>query len=421
MSLRAVGAAGTHVGMRRKRNEDAFLVDDTLGLFAVADGMGGHAAGEVASAKALEAFLTAVEAKASELHRVRRWFTPKRGDDEGQVDLGPVTRLLEAAVQEANRQVWELSRTEAEYAGMGCTLTAVAVLGRKAVMVHVGDSRLYLVRSGEAHQLSSDHNLMADLIRAGRITAAKAKEHPLASALLKAVGPQQAITADSLVFDVLPSDTLLLCSDGLHDYLEEQPEEWLGITCSATDLEGIPDRLIAFANEQGGKDNVTAVLARVEVVVDPGGHDPDVVAKHSTDVQLAIGAVRAAFLFRDLKLSQVARVLTRCEVVAAKPGEVIIREDEPLDRLILVVSGRLAVRSAEGAAREVGEQGHLGADTLLRSRAARADVVAIVETRMLVLGSEAFDSMTHAQPRLGVALLRRLGQSLADSPALQLP
>ena len=430
MPIRSLGVAETDVGLRRSHNEDAFWVDDELGLYAVADGMGGHAAGEVASRTALEVFCRSVEARSGELRTVRDWFssgaslqastgsfplaTP--GVDappSAARDVARVVDLLEEAVSKANQEVWKLSRAEPNYAGMGCTLTAVAVMGPKAVMVHVGDSRVYLVRDRQLHQLSTDHTFVGELIRAGRVTAEQAKEHPLASSLLRAVGPQEAIQVDSLVFDVIPGDTLLLCSDGLHDYFDDLG--WIGEAASATDVETVPGLLVGFANEKGGKDNVTAVLVRIEAHA--GGQAEAV--RYTTDVHLAIGAIRAAFLFEDLRLSQVARVLSRCEVVNAAAGEPVIRLGEELDRLMVVVSGCLAVDGAHGHV--FGPQGHLGSDTLLRSRPARATVVAAQESRLLVLPRDAFSSLTRAEPRLGVALLERLGRRLADAERREVP
>lgn len=333
MALRALGVALSDVGLRRTDNEDAFFIDDDLGLYAVADGLGGHAAGEVASRTALEVFASHVERHRAELQRVTLALSPGIANTHTLPPdvLEPVQGVLEAAVELANQAVWDLSRRDPLYAGMGCTLTAVAVMGPKAAMVHVGDSRLYLTREGKLHQLS------------------------------------------------------------------------------APDIEPVPRALVGFANAQGGKDNSTAVVVRVEAGPDVDQAEAEADMRQSTDVQLTFGAVRRVFLFEDLKLSQLARVLSRCEVLAIDPGERVVREGQLLEGLLVLIAGRLLTQSG----RELGPRDHLGADALLTPRTARVGVTAVEESRVLLLRRSTFAELAQAEPRLGVALLERLGRLLA--------
>ncbi|MGQ0560922.1 MAG: protein phosphatase 2C domain-containing protein [Gemmatimonadota bacterium] len=210
MNLSAFGASD--VGKRRARNEDSLVVRPDLRLFAVADGMGGHAAGDVASRTAIEALLTAMAAAS-----------------------------LEAAIQSANRAVWESSQEHPVRAGMGTTLTAVR-FEQEAELVcgHVGDSRLYRMRDGMLEQLTRDHSI------------------PRTSMLTRAVGTQPVVEVDVFRASVMPGDRYLLCSDGLTGMVSE--EDLRVLIAQRKQLEVICGDLIDAANLHGGIDNITAIL-----------------------------------------------------------------------------------------------------------------------------------------------------------------
>lgn len=250
--LSAVGAGATHAGKQRGRNEDCFLVDNELGLYLICDGMGGHAAGEVAAA-------TAIETVASLLHQQQAEIERARGCEGGAQELRV---MVEQAVQDACRVVHDLSRSRLDYLGMGCTLTLLLVSGPRAIMAHVGDTRLYLIREGQVRQLSTDHTMAGELARLGAISADQVKEHPYGHIITRAIGVQPSVEVDTLAVDVLPGDRYLLCSDGLSDYVEDLP--WLGGLAEDPDLESIPETLIDFANASGGGDNITVVAVGIE-------------------------------------------------------------------------------------------------------------------------------------------------------------
>ena len=237
---RVVAAGATDVGRVRKGNEDAMLVLDSV--FAVADGMGGHLAGEVASAKALEPL--------SEL--------------EGQIfsDAPKAQEALRTAVVAANETVSELAETEPSYRGMGTTLTAALVEGRRLHVAHVGDSRAYLLRGGRFSQLTDDHTLVQHLVNEGQITREEAASHPQRSMITRAIGISPVVEVDSMTMDLEPGDQLLLCSDGLTGVVKDEAiaEQLL----AGNDPQNTVARLVELANAAGGPDNVTAVLLRYE-------------------------------------------------------------------------------------------------------------------------------------------------------------
>ena len=230
-------AGRTDAGRVRRRNEDSFVLDPPI--FAVADGMGGAQAGEVASRLAAAAF--------REYHDADR--------------LEPAERV-EAIIQEANRRIFERARTDAEASGMGTTVTAAILTNGRVSIGHVGDSRAYRIRNGELEQLTEDHSLVADLMRSGRLTPEEADAHPQRSVITRALGTDAEVDVDKVTVDVEPGDVFLLCSDGLTTMVPE--EEILRIAQEAGTLDEIARGLVRAANSGGGEDNITVVLFRVE-------------------------------------------------------------------------------------------------------------------------------------------------------------
>lgn len=237
--------AATDVGRRRKHNEDAFLCDDELGLWVVADGMGGQAAGEVASQQAVETVL--------EMVRRALRAPPKTGQSVNH------SRVLESAVQAATYMVYGMAEFDRDKAGMGTTLSAMLVSPGGAVLAQVGDSRIYRIRAGAAEQLTEDHTLVNWQLRQGLISEEEARKSRQRNVITRAVGNREYVQVDLIETDVALGDQFLLCSDGLHGYLrpDELPEHVVAGGQAAV------DNLVQLANERGGKDNITAVLVEV--------------------------------------------------------------------------------------------------------------------------------------------------------------
>lgn len=250
--MRRIGIGVTDVGRRRASNEDAFFVDDALGLYAVADGMGGHNAGEVASQEAIDTLHGMVKRGADLLDPLEHI------DDSGEA-VRRAVRLLESAVQAATYMVYGIAQNDPEQQGMGTTLSALVLRDELAITAQVGDSRIYLVRDGQAAQLTEDHTLIAWQIKQGIISPEEAAHSPHKNVITRAVGSREYVQVDTHVFATQPGDVFMLCSDGLHGYLrlEEIP--------SITDLgpRVAAKRFIDLANERGGRDNITAVLVEL--------------------------------------------------------------------------------------------------------------------------------------------------------------
>jgi protein phosphatase len=241
----------TDVGRRREINEDAFSCDDDLGLYLVADGVGGHAKGEIASAEAVQT-----------IHDfVAQGRTALTAAVDSRERRDEIRRLLESAVQSACYLVYGMAELDPEQRGMSTTMSALLVCGGAAVTAQVGDSRIYRVRGGRGVQLTEDHTLINYKIKKGEISADQARHMKGKNVITRAVGHRDYVEVDTLLVDIAPGDRYLLCSDGLHGYLNDGELERILIEDA---IEGAPNRFIELANMRGGKDNVTIVLVCVD-------------------------------------------------------------------------------------------------------------------------------------------------------------
>jgi len=248
--LKLISYAGSDVGRRRKANEDCFLQDDELGLWIVADGMGGHAAGEVASREAVDTILGMVKQGRPNLNE-----EPPLDEQ----DVRAACRLLEGAIQAATYMVYALAELDADKAGMGTTISAMMRFGRYAILGQVGDSRVYRVRGDAAEQLTEDHTLTNWQIKQGLITEEEARVSRQRNVITRAVGNKDYVQVDTAVVALQLGDVYLLCSDGLHGYLRLEEIPALVRPGGAAAIE----QLIEIANRRGGKDNITAVQVEV--------------------------------------------------------------------------------------------------------------------------------------------------------------
>jgi serine/threonine protein phosphatase PrpC len=233
-------AARTDTGRQRRANEDSYHARSPV--YVIADGMGGAQAGEVASRIAADAF------------------------DEEMGDGSPEEQLAERA-REANRRIFELSRSDASRTGMGTTLTGALLSGDEVTIVHVGDSRAYLFRDGELRQLTRDHSLVEELRRRGQLTTEEAEEHPQRSVITRALGPEPEVELDVHTYQARGGDVFLLCSDGLTSMVRE--DRLSAVLSEASTLGAAVDRLVGEANDAGGRDNITVIAFRV------GGDEED--------------------------------------------------------------------------------------------------------------------------------------------------
>jgi len=251
--MKVVSAGLTDVGRKRNHNEDSFLIDDELQLYVVADGMGGHAGGGTASR-------IAVETIDKELRRAR---------DNRDNPFVSVTSLQDALLPEALRTaveraclaIFTTAQDDPRLSGMGTTVISLVVRDNHAFFAHVGDSRAYLVRGPLIQQISEDHSLVNEQIKAGMITPEEAKHSRYKNIITRSVGFEEEVQVDVMGVVAEPGDVFLLCSDGLANMVEDR--ELHEVVASTANLADVPKRLIDLANERGGDDNITVIVVQM--------------------------------------------------------------------------------------------------------------------------------------------------------------
>lgn len=254
--MKLISVARTDVGRKRQINEDAFFHDDAMGFYVVADGVGGHNKGEIASREAVEQLRMWVYGASRDLDRLVERV--EAGDTEC---VWEIRRLLESGVKSACYMVFGMAELDPEKKGMSTTMSALLVRGGLAFAVHVGDSRVYRVRKASVLQLTEDHTLINYKLKHGMITKAEAEKAAGKNVITRAVGHKDYVQVDTADLDIAAGDRFLLCSDGLHGYLATDKE--VADLCSDGELEECADAAIALANQRGGKDNITALIIEV--------------------------------------------------------------------------------------------------------------------------------------------------------------
>jgi serine/threonine protein phosphatase PrpC len=253
-AVQIVSSGLSDVGRVRTNNEDSFRIVEALELFILSDGMGGEAHGEVASAMAVEVIQKYCEAEKEDSGVTVLEAMPENWTTQ--------TRRLRNAVRQANHQIFQSAQKNSEQRGMGATVTAAWLKDARLSIAHVGDSRAYLLRSGNLQQLTNDHSLVAEQVRRGLITPQQAEESEMQSVLLRALGAHPEVEVDVDEVEVYPRDVLMMCSDGLTRMVTEP--EIAGTLQAETVPEAAAEKLISLANESGGVDNVTVIVVRFE-------------------------------------------------------------------------------------------------------------------------------------------------------------
>jgi serine/threonine protein phosphatase PrpC/CRP-like cAMP-binding protein len=392
MRLAIEAHGSTDPGKKRKRNEDYLVLDEAQGIYAVCDGMGGHAAGDEASRIAGEAVREYLVQNRAPIDRLA-------GDDSDEAKMGAQSLIVDA-MQKACADVWAAQEKDPAKRGMGSTMDCLVRAGNRLVLGHAGDSRVYLLRQGKVYRLTEDHTLAAAQVRQGFMTQEQADASEFKNVLLRAIGAQPSVQVDTLLLDLIADDLLLLCSDGLHGYLhdEELPNVLTGAT--PTDL---PVRLIDLANERGGADNITALVIKV-------GGEP----RESLPVSARIDAIRKLPLFRHLSYKETVAVLAIAEARSLAPNEEVVREGTPGDQMYVLSSGQVSVERAGAVIAHLGSGGFFGEMSLVDELPRSATVRTTEPTELLVLEKKDMLSLMQRDPVLGLKIAFCLAQALSS-------
>ena len=392
--------AATNVGRKRTHNEDNYLIDQKLSLFVVADGMGGHASGEIASQIAVAEIRAAVDSRRDTLDAYAR--------HETGITTHDVLGVLEYAVQSAGMAIFDRGQKEADKRGMGTTVSLFLLLGERGFIAHVGDSRIYMIRDGRAEQLTEDHSLINELIRHGKVTRETLAKSPYASyknAVTRAVGVYETVQVDTMDLEVLPGDQFLLCSDGLHTYLDDKE---IARQLADDNITAVPDHLVELANTGGGHDNITALVVRVHKETTPTAD------ARTQELNRKVEVLKQMPLFRHLTYKEILRVLALTDVKDFKPGDELITEDEPGSELFIILSGKVRLHKEGALVTHVGQGAHLGEMALIDNGPRSVSATAEEPSRALVLRRRDFNDLIRNFPRLSVKLLWSFVQVLGQ-------
>ena len=392
--------AATDVGNVREHNEDNFLVDKKLSLFMVADGMGGHAAGEVASA-------IAVRTIHEEIKRERELLTDFVNGARGasRVTNKDILALMEHAVQRACSRIHEEAEIDSAKRGMGTTLSALLILGTRGFIAHVGDSRIYLGRAGSVQQITEDHTVFNELVKRGKLTKEQIEKVGHKNAITRAVGVYERVDVDTLMLEVLPGDDFLLTSDGLTGYLESADElaHWF-----AQDGDAASKGLVELAKERGGKDNITVVIVRL---VDDASSTTDDRAKR---LALKRETLARMPLFSRLSDRELLRVMQAIEVRKYEPEQVVVREGDKGDELFIVLSGKVKVARGGETLTRLGAGEHFGEMALIRQVPRSATVIADGHAELIAIRRVDFFELLRTEHEIAVKMLWQFLGVLAD-------
>ena len=389
-------ASRSDVGRVRTNNEDNYLVDKDLGLYIVADGMGGHNAGEVAS----QATCEILQRELQGMVKLRDKYLQSGKSS----DIKSLRKGIAQAIATACKEIYKRAGKNSEQSGMGTTCTLVMMVGEgKAILGHVGDSRLYVLRGGVVHQLSEDHTFVNELVKRGAITKAQAKNHPQGNVLSRALGVQPSVSVDTMIFDVDAADTYLLCSDGLYNYFPDSKELAQGL--SAAELESGLNHLIDTALERGGHDNTTGIAFRM------GGQPPP--AETATAAEQRIAILKRIPIFAHLTYNELVKVVALTQLRQVGADTPFIKEGERGDELFVVLAGEVEVTKDGNVLVTLKAGAHLGEMGMIENAVRSATVTAKTPANLLVMRREEFFGLIRSEPVIATKLLWSFVQVLS--------
>jgi PPM family protein phosphatase len=396
-------AAATDVGRQRNHNEDNFLIDKKLRLFLVADGMGGHAAGEVASSIAVHEIRDAVNNNRDLIDRYRV--------DHPGVQAYEILQVLEHAIQAACGAVHTRAQNEPDKRGMGTTATVMLIAGGpdqlRGFIAHVGDSRVYLARQNQCHILTEDHSLMNELVRRGKLNREQIESSPYKqykNAVTRAVGVYSSVEVDTFDFDIIPGDRFLICSDGMYAYIDE---EQLPKQLADHEIKEVPHKLVEMANAGGGHDNITAVVLRV-------GESSSEIAPRTTEVSLKLEVLKGMQMFRYLSYKELVRVSNIAEIVDVAEKARVFSQGDPGDSMFVVLKGMVRLSKGDTTVADLGRGHHFGEMSLIDRSVRSLSATAIEATRLIAISRKDFYEIIKREPASAVKMLWSFVQVLGQ-------
>lgn len=396
----------TDTGIKRKNNEDAFIDMPELGLFAVADGMGGERCGEIASETAVNCVRTYVKENAAIIDAFSM--------SESQENRSQVLNMLADALRVANTKVYREAEKMKLSGKMGTTLTILLTVENTGFMVHAGDSRLYMIRDAEISQLSTDHTVVNDYKKQYGETGEGFDER-FNGILTKAVGIQEYVEPEKLTFTIAPNDRYLLCSDGLYNSLGSEEKSVMEILSSRDHklenedgfLSGVAGKFINMSYKNGAADNITMIL------ISAFSMDEEEVTG-TKELIRKFDAVRKIELFKNLDYKELLSVIERTEIRTYNRFDVISRIESSDKELLIILEGKVSSLKGSKLIKTFREGDHIGEVAFLSGEKPHFNLFVDKPSTFLVIKRSVFSQLVLENPSLGVKLLWQLAVVLAQ-------
>lgn len=383
--MKTKGYIVTQKGSSRSINQDSGLIDDELGLYVVCDGMGAHAAGEVASSLACA--------------EIRHFIADAlKSNDE------PSKATIEQAFLTACKKIFEYGELSQAARGMGTTATAVLVRGDTCWLGHVGDSRAYLIRGGMMNQLTKDHTFVAELVEQGVFTPEQAARSPLGHILTRALGTEPAVVVDSLRVELLPGDRILLCSDGVFS----------GVSAAKNRVDDLsegykPGELAPLVVHEALLADSDDDLTALEIVV----HLFDS-AEREAHIHLTYETLSKMYLFEELRFSELAQIIEYMKIRTVPAGETIINRGDVGREMYIILEGLFKAEEYGLSLVDLLPGNHFGELSLLSGRPRATDIRAMRDGILLELSYEDFRRIVEKESVIGMKLYRALAVELSE-------
>ncbi|MBT7609209.1 MAG: Stp1/IreP family PP2C-type Ser/Thr phosphatase [Bacteriovoracaceae bacterium] len=375
----------TDVGIKRDHNEDYFIVTPEINLAIICDGMGGHAAGEVAS----EMTATVVTQYLLQNKNILKEFSELINIE----NAGEVKSLIHDAVVKAGADVWDRSVSDESKRGMGTTLALVLIIENQAFMAHVGDSRVYLSRENKVLQITEDHSYVNEMVKQGLMSKKQAAKSPHANIITRAIGQQQFVKPDVMQTELMDGDQFIICSDGLSEYmLEKEFEKELQ---SNKDIRVNLKNFINFANKAGGKDNITAIIMNVG----------DVGSKEQiANISHKINALKKVPLFKNFTYNELNKLIEIIRVKIYATNEFILKEGTTGEDMFIILAGKVDIIVNETVQASLGPGKLFGEMSLIDKSPRSASIRSTEETRVMVISRTPLFSIFKQETRIAMKI-----------------
>ncbi len=375
----------TDVGRKRDHNEDCMLINRDLYMAIVCDGMGGHAAGEVASKITTEVINSHIVANQMVLNEFEQ--NPNKENAE------KVKSLIQEAVVKACSEVWYEGQNDENKKGMGTTLVMMIAVGSHAFIAHVGDSRNYLYRQGEVHQVTEDHSYVNEMVKQGVLTREQAAKSPHANIITRCIGQNEYVQVDILQMELLDGDRFLLCSDGLCEYMPDKT--FAKIMESERDIPKLPKVFIDFANKKGGKDNITAIVLQVGELGNQAQVD-NIVRK----VQI----MKSIPMFKHFDYKEMNMTLEIIKTKDLEAGDTIIEEGSSGEDMFIILDGKVQVEKGGVKMAKLGSGAYFGEMSLIDKVKRSATIKTVTSCKVMIIERTPLFALLRKEPRIAMKL-----------------